>query len=102
MNRTTHDVTDGNVGLGVLLLMIIAFVAGEAQSDWQTGEASSLDNPAALESHLLIDLSQPKEKNGIGGAIRELSVVPLSIESRLDFGWTPDEAVIEEYRRSGL
>jgi len=102
MNASKEFGRDGNVGLGVLALMTIAFIGGEAQSDWPTQVAESSDRRAPLETHLLIDMDRSPAAEEIGGAIRELSVVPFDVDHRLELGWAPEDIAIEEYRRSGF
>lgn len=102
MNTTIEEQNDGMTGLGILALMTVAFVASESMS--RLGPIDAIDDatPAVLEAPVLIDLGPRNTKEAIGGAIRELRVIPLTIDSRIDLHWTPDDAVIEEYRDSGF
>ena len=99
MKRETVG-TDGSIGLGVLGLMVIALVAGEIHSNLQTLGVLAAGHARAPD--VLIELGPqirwPADAK-VEGAIREVSVPPLSID-RLDLGWLPDDVVIEEYRRS--
>ena len=95
--HTKADVgTDGTIGLGVLLLMTVAFVASETHSGPQTAESPELGRPSMI-SPLLIDQARPARNGTMEGTIRELRVLPTSIESRLDFDWAPDDALIERH-----
>lgn len=102
MNSRTDQGDDGMIGLGVLFLMTIAFAVGEAQSDMRISEMTELTQPSPLNSQILIEVAPLERDTGISGAIRELSVTPIMIESRLDLGWSPDATLIEEYRQSGF
>lgn len=106
MDTSNQFGRDGNVGLGVLALMTIAFISAEAQSDWRSQDVEFAQRNDTMETRLLIDMGRPvfddDIENDISGAIRELSVVPVDIESRLNLDWSPDEVVIEEYRRAGF
>ena len=103
MDTNTEFGKDGKIGLGVLALMAVAFIAGEAESDWRSQVVDFVERPAApLDTQLLIDMGQPVSGDEVSGAIRELSVVPLNVDGHIDLGWSPDDVVIEEYRRSGF
>ena len=112
---------DGKIGLGVLVLMVAAFVAGESQSDWRAGTIDVAERPIGLDTQLLIDLgpagatvtmeddmieSTILERNlldgTIEGAIRELSVVPIDLDERLDLNWSSDDDLIEEHKLAGF
>ena len=87
---------DGSIGLGVLGLMVVALIAGEVHGNFD-GAA-----PIAAEDdvpRVLIQLPYDVQSEEIEGAIRELSVFPMAIE-QLHLGWTSDEKIIEEYRRT--
>ena len=95
--HTKADVgTEGTIGLGVLLLMTVAFVASETHSGPPTAESPELARPSMI-SPLLIDQARPSRDGAVEGTIRELRVIPTSIESRFDFGWAPDETLIERH-----
>lgn len=100
MTTPINDRKDGIIGLSVLALMTVAFVASEARSGLPWIERLETDSRATLPPPVLIDLGPPTSESGIGGAIRELRVLPITIDSRLDLHWSPDDTVIEEYRRS--
>ena len=91
---------DGSIGLGVLIMMTVAFIAGEAQSDWRAESLDVAPVHLRLEAPVLIDKGDRPSIGDISGALRELGVVPVEIDDRLD--WSPDEELIEEYQRSGL
>ena len=98
--HTKADVgTDGMIGLGVLLLMTVAFVASETHSGPQSAESPELARPSTI-SPLLIEQVRPVRDGAVEGTIRELRVIPTTIESHLDFGWTTDDALIERHWRS--
>lgn len=100
MNTSSEFGRDGSIGLGVLLLMTIAFIAGEAQSDWRAESVDIAPAHLRLEAPVLIDRGNRPIIGDISGAMRELGVVPVELDHRLD--WSSDEELIEEYQRSGL
>ena len=93
--------TDGIIGLGVLGLMAIALIAGEVRANLKMGDAAdagAVPAPPGVLIELRPQLRWPADAE-IEGTIRELGVLPLSID-RLDLGWAPEDVVIEQYRRS--
>ena len=95
--------SERNLGLSVLGLMFVALVAGEVHSNLDSS-APAHSSAAPAGPTVTIDTGFDADwirEVQIEGAIRELRLRPLSIE-RLDLGWTPDDQVIEEYRRSGF
>lgn len=97
MNTKSNVGADGTIGLGILLLMTVAFVASETRGGPQIANSPELTRPWT-NSPLLIDQVRPPRDAAIGGAIRELRVIPAYIDSRLDLEWASDEAVIDRYR----
>ena len=91
--KTYND--DGMIGLAVLVMMAVAFIAAESHSAKSPAGTASATSPGP---RILIEQAAGEA----GGAIRELRIVPLSIEEGLNLGWASDEEVLEEYRRSGL
>ena len=90
---------DGSIGLGVLVMMTVAFIAGEAQSDWRAESVDVAPAHLRVAPPVLIDMGSRPSISNISGAMRELGVVPLEIDRRLD--WSSDEELIEEYQRIG-
>ena len=83
------------------MLMTVAFISSETRGGLDGHPVPELGS-SPTETKILIDLAQPERDTAIHGAIRELKIIPATIDSRLDLGWAPDDAVIEEYRRTGL
>ena len=96
MGTRRRKTDDGVIGLGVLALLIIAFIAGQMQhpSGWsQVGlDAAAPD----VGDYMLIgdpgDLPSPA-----GGGMREFRIVPSAFEQLPDFDWSSDETLLERY-----
>ena len=101
MTSTNTSPTDGNTGLGVLVLMTMALIAGEAHSRLDVA-ATSVVTPPSVGQQILFDSTVPDRSDAIRGAIRELKVLPATIDSRLDLNWKADEYLIQEYQQAGF
>lgn len=105
MNAVRNRSIGGHTGLGLLVLMAAALVAGELNADAKLAPIGPAAAGAVAERP-----SQPSPlfdgrevpPTSVRGAIRELRIIPANIEQRLDLNWAPDERLIEEYRRTGI
>lgn len=105
MNTAQSSTIGGHTGLGLLVLMAAALIAGELNSG---------SGPTTAGANRSYEVSRPvmrttpsfnaRESRGesIRGAIRELRVLPAAIDQRIDLNWSPDERLLEEYRRTGI
>jgi hypothetical protein len=93
--------TVGHLGLGLLVLMAIALVAGESRSG-PGFVSTSVEARAPAGTQILFERVAPYRDAAISGAIRELRVIPATIDSRLDLGWSTDEYLVEQHQRAGL
>ena len=100
MTTTNTLPTDGSTGLGVLVLMTIALIAGEAHSRLDVTAPAAATPPAGQQ--ILFESTIPDRSDAIRGAIRELKVLPATIDSRLDLNWKPDEYIIREHQQVGF
>lgn len=101
MSTTDNASVAGHLGLGMLILMTIALVAGEARSSFEPG-GTSVNTEAPAGPQILFERTTPYRDTAISGAIRELRVIPATIDSRLDLGWSSDEHLIEQHKRAGF
>lgn len=105
MNAAGNRTIGGHTGLGLLVLMAVALVAGELHTDAGliaigATPSSAVVQPPIQASPLFNDSEAPPES--IRGAIRELRVIPANIDQRIDLNWAPDERLLKEYRRTGI
>lgn len=100
MKPTDTSSAEGGTGLSVLVLMTIALIAGEAHS--RLDNARSVQAPSVNDAQILFESAAPDRAGAIRGAIRELQVLPATIDSRLDLNWTPDEYLIREHQQAGF
>ena len=97
MNTRADTRDEGLIGLGVLVLMIVAFVSGQAQSHTSlTTEGASTPAPAVQGSFVPADHTQAIDN----GAIRELAVAPFILQDAPELGWSSDAELIEKHRSS--
>ncbi len=90
---------DGMIGLGVLLLLTAALVSAESR---QMGFLTTADSPS-ITGRALSAIEGPMISPGeVAGAIRELRIKPLSSRAYPDLNWSPDEVVLEEYRKGSF
>ena len=99
MNTRTGSQDDGIIGIGVLVLMTVALIAGQLHGGSDAEEQRS-DLPL-VGSHLLIDDSADANDR-IGGSLRELRVLPSAISEYTQLDWSSDEDLIRKHRPSGL
>ncbi|MDX1481697.1 MAG: hypothetical protein R3315_08485 [Woeseiaceae bacterium] len=101
MGTRSSNTDDGLIGLGVLVLLVIAFIAGQFQhpSGWsQVGFDSAAPD---VGDYMLIG-DPGFVSSGSGGAIRELRVLPSALEQLPDLNWSPREALLREHREQGF
>jgi hypothetical protein len=99
MNTRTGHHDDGFIGLGILILMTVALVAGQLHGTSDRQER--LSDVPLVGPHLLID-DEGEAQRRIGGAIRELRVLPSAISDYAQLDWSADEELIRDFRRPGL
>ena len=91
---------DGLIGLGVLVLLTVALVFGEARQGSYLARADGA--MSGNDGMPLIERPSRTLDFEVAGAIRELRVLPLNAGSRLDLRWAPDKLVLEEYQQAGF
>lgn len=99
MNTRTGSQDDGIIGLGILILMTVALIAGQLHGAGDDKESRS--EVPLVGSHLLIDDSGNTVRR-IGGSLRELRVLPSAISEYTHLDWSTDDELISKYRPSGL
>lgn len=99
MTGETQTGRDGMIGLGVLLLLTAALVSAESRQASYVATAAS----PTLTDRALNAIERPMIRPGeVAGAIRELRIKPLGSRAYPELNWSPDEVVLEEYRRSSF
>ena len=99
MTGETETGRDGMIGLGVLLLLTAALVSAESR---QTAYMATAQSPSITDRALSV-IERPMMGPGeVAGAIRELRIKPLSSRAYPDLNWSPDEVVLEEYRKGSF
>lgn len=100
MKARTGNQDDGIIGLGVLVLMAIALVAGQAHGSRES--ATSLALAPAVEAPLLDRSSIAAPASDAAGAIRELRILPSFINEAADLDWSSDDELLDTYRKSAF
>lgn len=105
MNTAERSSIGGHTGLGLLVLMAAALVAGElsagsGSSNEGTSSPYEVSRPI-MHTTPSLDAGESRRES-IRGAIRELRILPAAIDERIDLNWSPDERLLEEYRRTGI
>ena len=101
MGTRSSNTDEGLTGLAVLVLLIIAFVAGQFQhpSGWSQVGFESVA-PDVGDYVLIADPGYPS--SGSGGTLRELRVTPSALEQLPDLNWSPRETLLRRHREQGF
>ena len=99
MSTRVGNQDDGIIGLGILVLMTVALIAGQLHG--ASDEKERLKEVPLVGSHLLIDDSGDSDGR-IGGTLRELRVLPSAISEYTQLDWSTDDELIRKHRPAGL
>lgn len=95
MGTRRRNTDDGVIGLGVLVLLIIAFVAGQFQhpSGWsQVG----LETAAPDVGDYMLIAEPGNAPSAVGGGMREFRILPSALEQLPDLNWSTDETLLRQ------
>ena len=102
MNTRTGVHDDGPIGLGLLILMTVALIAGQLHSPSGQDTADGTSRISVPGQRLLFEPVATPAIVTDEGAIRELRVLPSVLADYPEFGWSSDEALIKEYSNAGF
>ena len=99
MSTRVGNQDDGIIGLGVLVLMTVALIAGQLHG--ASDEKERLNEVSLVGSHMLIDDSGDTDDR-IGGSLRELRILPSAISEYTQLDWSTEDELIRKHRSAGL